>query len=412
MINFLDTSAILNGALSDYSEIHIDSMVISELENIKTSHLKDEVIKASARQVAKRLLKDNKFVFIKQDTKKIQKYLKKYSLAENNDNKILCSALIYAHENKASVVRFITSDVNLFLLAKLFEEKHMISTCFYEKENDREDLNYTGSKSFCPEESALASCYSNPNYNILNAKTNQYCTIKNCLEDVLDIFRWSGEKYEKLNYKSFKSVLGEKISPRNTEQKMLFDLLQNRTIPVKLCLGRFGSGKSFLMLAHALYLIQKGEFDKIIFVKNNIEVKDTGRIGMLPGNEREKLAPFIQQIADHIGQDALNTMLDDGIIEPVHLGFMRGRDIKNAIILCDEVENMTKQHIQLLIGRVSSGSELWLAGDLKQTDSINFEKNSGIKALIRGLMGNKLFGMVKLIKSERSQVAALADQLD
>ena len=132
----------------------------------------------------------------------------------------------------------------------------------------------------------------------------------------------------------------------------------------------------------------------------------------MPGNEREKLAPFIQQIADHIGQDALNTMLDDGIIEPVHLGFMRGRDIKNAIILCDEVENMTKQHIQLLIGRVSSGSELWLAGDLKQTDSINFEKNSGIKALIRGLMGNKLFGMVKLIKSERSQVAALADQLD
>ena len=193
---------------------------------------------------------------------------------------------------------------------------------------------------------------------------------------------------------------------------MLFDLLQNREIPIKLCLGRFGSGKSFLMLAHALYLIQKGEFDKIVFVKNNVEVKDTNKIGALPGTELEKLAPFIQQIADHIGQIALDDMLEQNIIEPVHLGFMRGRDIKNSIIFCDEVENMTKQHIQLLIGRVSSGSELWLAGDLKQTDSLNFEKNSGVRALIKGLENDPLFGMVKLIKSERSAVAALADKLD
>ena len=108
----------------------------------------------------------------------------------------------------------------------------------------------------------------------------------------------------------------------------------------------------------------------------------------------------------------LDDMLEQNILEPVHLGFMRGRDIKDSIIFCDEVENMTKQHIQLLIGRVSTGSELWLAGDLKQTDNLNFEKNSGIKALIQGLENDPLFGMVKLIKSERSAVAALADKLD
>ena len=132
----------------------------------------------------------------------------------------------------------------------------------------------------------------------------------------------------------------------------------------------------------------------------------------MPGNELEKLAPFIQQVADHVGQITLDDMLEQNVLEPIHLGFMRGRDIKNSIIFCDEVENMTKQHIQLLIGRVSSGSELWLAGDLKQTDNINFEKNSGIRALIQGLMNEPLFGMVKLIKSERSAVAALADKLD
>ena len=132
----------------------------------------------------------------------------------------------------------------------------------------------------------------------------------------------------------------------------------------------------------------------------------------MPGNELEKLTPFIQQIADHVGQMTLDDMLEQNILEPIHLGFMRGRDIKDSIIFCDEIENMTKQHIQLLIGRVSTGSELWLAGDLKQTDSLNFEKNSGIKAIIQGLENDPLFGMVKLIKSERSAVASLADKLD
>ena len=40
------------------------------------------------------------------------------------------------------------------------------------------------------------------------------------------------------------------------------------------------------------------------------------------------------------------------------------------------------------------------------------KKNSGIQALIQGLTGDPLFGMVKLMKSERSKVAALADKLD
>jgi PhoH-like ATPase len=257
----------------------------------------------------------------------------------------------------------------------------------------------------------MASLYSNPQVNTLGAKTNEYCTVFGG-SDLKDILRWDGSSYNKLNYRSFKSALGSKVEPRNTEQKMLFDLLQNREIPIKLCLGRFGSGKSYLMLAHALNLVQKGEFDRIVFVKNNIQVKDTKDIGALPGEELDKMMPWLKQIEDHVGPFTFEDMLNQNIIEPVHLGYIRGRDIRNSIIFCDEVENMTRQHIQLLIGRVSSRSELWLAGDLKQTDGINFEKNSGIQALIQGLTGDPLFGMVKLMKSERSKVAALADKLD
>jgi len=203
------------------------------------------------------------------------------------------------------------------------------------------------------------------------------------------------------------------IKPLDAEQKMLFDMLQNKDIKVQMILGSFGCGKSFLALAHAIDFVQRGYYDGIVFVRNNYTLKDTRDIGALPGTELEKIYPFLMPIADHVGGPmALDQMIEDAIIEPVHLGFLRGRDIQRKIIFCDECENMTKQQMQLLIGRISKGSQLWLIGDRKQTDSAVFEKNSGIQAVANSLAGDPLFGMVKLIQSHRSDAAKLADKLD
>ena len=49
--------------------------------------------------------------------------------------------------------------------------------------------------------------------------------------------------------------------------------------------------------------------------------------------------------------------------------------------MCSEAENLTKQHVQLLIGRVGEGSNLWLDGDFKQVDSKVFENNNGLNIL-------------------------------
>ena len=97
------------------------------------------------------------------------------------------------------------------------------------------------------------------------------------------------------------------------------------------------------MLAHAIDMVQRGKFDKIIFIRNNIQVKDTKDIGSLPGSMLDKLFQYLMPIADHVGGvDGLLSLIDDHIIEPVHLGFIRGRDFKRAIIFRDECENLTK----------------------------------------------------------------------
>lgn len=194
---------------------------------------------------------------------------------------------------------------------------------------------------------------------------------------------------------------------------MAFDLLQSKTETIKVITGRFGSGKTFLMVANALQAIHDNKFEKIVWVRNNVGVKDTKDIGHLPGNTVDKIFPYVMPLADHVGGvDGIEMLMRQGKLEVQHLGFIRGRDIKNSIILCSEAENLTKQHVQLLIGRVGEGSSLWLDGDFKQVDSRIFEENSGLNIAIDKLKGNKLFGFVHLEKSERSETAALADLLD
>lgn len=125
--------------------------------------------------------------------------------------------------------------------------------------------------------------------------------------------------------------------------------------------------------------------------------------------------PYAKPIADHVGGiDGLQMLMSppEPKLEIEHLGFMRGRDIKNSILFVSEAENLTKEHVQLLIGRVGEGSQIWFDGDFKQTDKEVFEKNSGLKIMIERLKGNKLFGYVRLKKSERSETAQLADLLD
>ena len=148
---------------------------------------------------------------------------------------------------------------------------------------------------------------------------------------------------------------------------------------VKIIAGKFGTGKDFLMCSAAIDLLEHGKFEKIVYVRNNIEVKNSKPIGHLPGSYNEKLLPFAMPLADHLGGvDGLELMIGHGKIEIVHLGFIRGRDIKNSIIICSEAENMTKEHIQLLLGRVGEGSSLWINGDFKQCDADVFRENSGL----------------------------------
>lgn len=249
--------------------------------------------------------------------------------------------------------------------------------------------------------------------NTFGCLQNEYLIASDEHGNSIGKFKCDGRKVVKIPYKAIETRFAGKVKPRNPQQELAIDMLYDENTTVKIIAGKFGTGKDFLMCSAAIDLLEHDKFEKIVYVRNNIEVKNSKPIGHLPGSYNEKLLPFAMPLADHLGGvDGLELMIGHGKIEIVHLGFIRGRDIKNSIIICSEAENLTVEHIQLLLGRVGEGSTLWINGDFKQCDAEIFRENSGLMRAVNKLKGHPRFGYVKLLKTERSETAAMADLLD
>ena len=94
---------------------------------------------------------------------------------------------------------------------------------------------------------------------------------------------------------------------------------------------------TFLATAVALDMIESGYYDKLIYVRNNFGVEDTKDPGALPGDLEEKLRPFLGPLIDIIGDEFIvDKLIDEGKVEQVHLGYLRGRSLKNCVVLVDE----------------------------------------------------------------------------
>lgn len=276
-------------------------------------------------------------------------------------------------------------------------------------------MEYKGYIELQLDNNKMASFYTNKELYIelYNLKENQYLLIKNEEGEVVDKYCYQNGELRQVHFQTLGGVFTGAIKPRNPQQACLFDMLKDKTSKIKLVTGRFGSGKTIAMTNAALELIEKGKFERIVWVRNNVSVKDAPDIGFLPGTEIDKLMPYVMPLADHVGgEEGVKKMLEDGKLEVVPLGFLRGRSLRNSIVFCTECENLTRQHIQLLMGRIDEGSQLWMDGDIKQRDRAIFEQSAGLERMIERLSGNKLFAYIHLEKSERSEVAALADCLD
>ena len=156
--------------------------------------------------------------------------------------------------------------------------------------------------------------------NIFGCANNEYIAVKDEYENVIGVFKCVNDKLRKVSYKTINTRFLGKIKPRNIQQQMAIDMLYDSDTTVKIITGKFGTGKDFLMCAAAVDLLEHGKFEKIVYVRNNIEVKDSKPIGFLPGSYNEKLLPFAMPLADNLGGvDGLSLMIGHGNLEIVQI---------------------------------------------------------------------------------------------
>lgn len=406
---FFDTNALLNLQESAFKEhFVIAQKTLEEIENIKCSSHKDNEIKWKARIVS-RLLDENYGSYkVIRYSPIIKEILNDKDLEETPDNIILASAFYY---NEIEKVLVCTDDINCRFISREIFELQTKGTSDINLIADIQE--YKGFKDVTLSDEEMSNFYMNLNSNLFNCLKNEYLIVRKADGKIVDYRKWNGNQYAALSYKQLNSKYLGKIKPRNPQQVISFDMLQNNDETIKVISGGFGTGKDFIMISNAMKLIENGEFEKLIYVRNPVGVKNANDIGFLPGSKDEKLKPFAMVLADHLGGEmGLELQIMAGTIEIQHLGYIRGRDIKNSIIYCTEAENLTKEHVQLLIGRVGEGSALWMNGDFKQTDSAVFRANNGLLSAVQKLAGHEKFGYVQLQKTERSETAAMADLLD
>ena len=156
-------------------------------------------------------------------------------------------------------------------------------------------------------------------------------------------------------------------------------------------IGPAGTGKTYLAVAHAAQLLERGLIEKIILSRPAVEAGE--RLGYLPGDMKEKVDPYLRPLYDAlydmIPGDKVERAITAGVIEIAPLAFMRGRTLSNAAVILDEAQNTTSMQMKMFLTRLGENARMIVTGDPSQIDLPRGVKSGLVEALhiLRGVEG-------------------------
>ena len=347
-----------------------------------------------------------------------------------NDNRIINTAIHIQNLRKDSKVVLVTKDINMRLKAKGAGLKHVED---YRTDQLIDDIQFLtkGYHQFSGDFWAnVKSCKSeaegrNTTHYIKkdilpNAYINEYLLdegehfagkVIGWDDDELAIADLSRERL------MAKNAWG--IHPKNIYQGMAMDALLDPTIDLVILTGPAGCGKTLLALASALeQVVERGLYDKVIVTRSTPEIAES--IGFLPGTEEEKMAPWLAAITDSLEvlhkQDenmdgSLNYIMDKANIQFKSVNFMRGRSIQNAFVLLDECQNLTASQLKTIITRCGEGTKIVCSGNLAQIDSNYLTAlTSGLTYIVERFKDFPGSSTINLNGVVRSRLASFAEE--
>ncbi|WP_374621482.1 PhoH family protein [Devosia sp.] len=156
-------------------------------------------------------------------------------------------------------------------------------------------------------------------------------------------------------------------------------------------IGPAGTGKTYLAVAHAATLLERGDINRIVLSRPAVEAGE--RLGFLPGDMKDKVDPYLRPLYDALYDmmrpEHVERCITSGMIEVAPLAFMRGRTLANAVVILDEAQNTTSMQMKMFLTRLGENSKMIVTGDPTQVDLPRGEKSGLVEAvkLLDGIEG-------------------------
>jgi PhoH-like ATPase len=213
------------------------------------------------------------------------------------------------------------------------------------------------------------------------------------------------------------------VTSRNREQNFALNLLMDPECDFITLTGTAGSGKTLMTLAAGLsQVLDERRYSEIIVTRVTVPVGED--IGFLPGDEQEKMGPWMGALDDNLevlartdssagewGRAATNDLVRSKI-KIKSLNFMRGRTFLNKFVLIDEAQNLTPKQMKTLVTRAGPGTKIVCLGNLAQIDTPYLtEGSSGLTYAVDRFKGWAHGGHVMLARGERSRLADFASEV-
>jgi len=159
------------------------------------------------------------------------------------------------------------------------------------------------------------------------------------------------------------------------------------------------TGKTYFSLLMALHLLKtEPKYKKIVLIKSLVTIKDEA-LGFLKGTLEEKISPYVWSFTANLdkifGTKAITkALMESGIIEIMPIAYIRGCNIDHALVVIDEIENITMDTFKTIITRIGTDSKFIFLGDVEQCDRSN-KKESCLSKVIQMFKKQDFIGILE-----------------
>lgn len=176
--------------------------------------------------------------------------------------------------------------------------------------------------------------------------------------------------------------------------------------------ARSGSGKTTVAVGTAL-----ANQKKLHYIFPTVE---EGALGFTTGDVKSKESKYLTPLYDALSavgefpDKAIKTPFNEKLgtwwVEAYSHNYMRGGNIKDAYVIIDEAQNLTKKELRKILTRIHDSCHVIIIGDPNQCDLKN-PKDSGFLLYLEHYKGKSFSNVCYLTKNFRGVISSHAELL-